>query len=229
MDPVVDARIRLPAGIIISGPPQSGKTVFTLDLLDNLDRIADKPVQRIFWFYGAHTPTISLLDSKYQGRIQTVHGLPDDFSNLVADDGSHTLAIFDDLLREASESKALVDLTSRQSSHGNISWVLILQDLFYKGKERVTLLRNAHYIVQFKNPLNHTIPYLLAQRVLPQDRKAFMEIFQKATSRPHGHLLIDGTQQASELLRFRTDIFGEFQIAYVPKTVLKSVGLKLSA
>ena len=225
----MDARIRCPSGIILSGPAQAGKTKFTLDLLDNIDRILDRPVQQIFWFYGVHTPTIDLLDTKYQGRLKTVQGLPEDFTHLVTDDGSHTLVIFDDLLRETSESKGLVDLSSRHSSHNNITWILIVQDLFYKGKERLTILRNAHYIVQFKNPLNNTAAYLLAQRVLPQDRKTFMEIFRKATSEPHGYLMIDGTQQTSDLLRFRTAIFGEFQIAYIPKNTLQSVGLKLTA
>ena len=227
MQTIVDARIRAPYGMVLSGPPQSGKTIFTIQLLDNLDRLVDQPFQRIYWFYGNHNRAINLLETAYKDTVTTVRGLPDDFTPYISTDGSHTLHIFDDLLREASSSKQLVDLTSRQSSHNFVSWILILQDLFYKGPERVTLLRNCHYIVQFRNPLNNTIPYLLAHRILPQDRKTFMEIFHRATSKPNGYVFVDGAQQSSELLRLRTDIFGDYQIAYVPASVQKTVGIKL--
>lgn len=227
MIPLVDARISIPAGIVVSGASQSGKTIFTLNLLKNLNRLLNKPIRQIFWFYGVHTRTIDMLDSEFHNSVTTVEGLPESFQNYIPEDGYHNMLIFDDLLRETAESKLLVDLTSRQSSHNNITWVLLLQDLFYRGKERLTILRNAHYIIQFKNPLNNTIVNLLATRILPQDRKSFMDIFRRATSKPHGYLFIDGTQQSSELMRFRTDIFGEFQTVFVPKSVLKSIGLKL--
>ena len=135
MQTVVDARIRAPFGMVVSGPPQSGKTVFTIQLLDNLHRSVDRPFRRIYWFYGNNNRTINLLETAYKDILTTVKGLPDDITPCISTDGSHTLHIFDDLLRESSSSKQLLDLTSRQSSHNFVSWVLMLQDLFYKGKK----------------------------------------------------------------------------------------------
>ena len=89
-----------------------------------------------------------------------------------------------------------------------------MQGLFCNGKQRKMILRNAHYITLFNNPLDMTSIYAVAQRIMPKKINTFLQIFKRATSTPHGYLFIDGKQKTPGNARFRTNIFDEYQKAY---------------
>ena len=50
---------------------------------------------------------------------------------------------------------------------------------------------NAHYIVLFKSPRGRQQISILARQVNPGRVQEFMKIYDKATSRPHGYLMLD--------------------------------------
>ena len=89
-----------------------------------------------------------------------------------------------------------------------------MQNLFYQGSERVTLMRSAHYLVLYKSPLDHTIAHYMADKIMPHNRKKFMDIFERATNRANGYLFIDGAQRTPDRARLRTDIFGDHQLTF---------------
>ena len=49
----------------------------------------------------------------------------------------------------------------------------------------------------------------LAHKLMPRNRKLFLQMFDKATSKPHGYLFCDGKQDTRHELRFRTDLFDD--------------------
>ena len=78
--------------------------------------------------------------------------------------------IFDELMSELSECGLLLDLFSTYSSHYDLTTIHIMQNVFFKagGKhssDHVTIYRNTHVPVLFKNPLDNTVIHTITQRI----------------------------------------------------------------
>lgn len=215
---VFDARIQLPASIIVHGPSQSGKTEFVMDLILNMNNMVNPVPKYIVWFYGTDTEIIEQLKKKSSVNIHFVQGLPDKGFESFYHNKKHTLFVVDDLLQEAIQDRNITNLFCREGHHNNVSVVLIMQDLFCSGTQRKTILRNAHYLCLFKNPLDMAGIYIIGQRIMPKHIREFLAIFEKATSSKHGYLFIDGKQSTPSNARLRTNIFGAYQKNF---TILK--------
>ncbi len=204
-----DARIKASFTCIVSGPPRSGKTHFVKKLLENRFRLIDKTIDKLYWFYGEYNPFIEYLESEPFGIPTTlVHGLPTSFEEYL-DPREHRLIVIDDLMTSAGGSVAVTDLFCNKVQHANVSVILLLQNVFYHGKERTTLLRCATYLVIFKNPMDKSVSNYLGMKLMPHDRALFYLIFNQATSSPHGYLFCDGSQTTPDEVRLRTDIFDD--------------------
>lgn len=210
---VFDARIKTPFSLIVAGPSNCGKTTFVSRLIANENNIIDKPFDYILWFYGEKTEKNKYL--KNDDRIRFIHGLPDSFDSFISP-SSNGLAVFDDLMMECSNNKLITQFFTRRSHHENISVIFITQNLFYEGKERKNFARNATYLTIFNSPLDQTIAYSLAPKLMPRKQKTFMEIYNHAVNKPHGYLFIDGHQSTPKNARFRSEIFGAFQRVLTP-------------
>ena len=71
-----DARIQTPTNIIVSGPTQSGKTEWTIKLIDNMHRLLNPIPQKIYWFYGIYTNSIDRLKKDKNKKIIFIEGIP---------------------------------------------------------------------------------------------------------------------------------------------------------
>ena len=58
--------------------------------------------------------------------------------------------VVDDLMEEVSGNKAMNNMFTKYSHHRNISVFFLVQDLFKKNNQTLTL--NAQYMFLFKNP-----------------------------------------------------------------------------
>ena len=71
-------------------------------------------------------------------------------------------------------------------------------------------------MVLFKNPRDVSQTMALAHQMYPRRTQFFQEAFARATTRPHGYMVIDMKQDTPDILRLRSFIFpGEEQKAYV--------------
>jgi hypothetical protein len=92
----------------------------------------------------------------------------------------------------------------------------IVQNLLHRGKHHISISLNAHYMVLFKNLTDVSQIMALAHQMYPRRTQFFLEVFARATARPHGYMVIDMKQNTTDILRLRTLIFpGEEQKAYV--------------
>ena len=66
---------------------------------------------------------------------------------------------------------------------------------------------NAHYLVLFKNPRDVTQIATLARQMYVGRSKFLVEVFNKATTKPFGYLLIDLKADTPQDIRVRTNIF----------------------
>ena len=215
-----DARFHVNFGMIISGPPGCGKTHFALSLIENADRLLDKKIDYIVWFFGEQGAIEKLSDYP---EIRPVQGLPEDLEQFIEPTDPMTgrrrngLFIFDDLMTSIGQSEQIANLAANKTQHANISWICLLQNAFSSGKHRVDLSRCAHYLVLYKNPLDKSVAKFMAQKIMPDNGKVFMNMFNMATEPPFGCLVVDGTNKTPDVARFRTDVFHPMrQLVYVP-------------
>ena len=204
----MDSRLAHPFTCIVSGPTGSGKSVFTLKLIEHAQEIISPPPERILFCYGEYQ---KIFDN-YPG-VEFHDGLPE----LTSFDGKkRTLLVMDDLM--TSTDDRVVDIFTKISHHRNLSVVYLTQNLFYKNKQTRTLSLNSHYIVLFKNARDATQVANLARQMYPGKSTFMIEAFKNATSAPYGYLLIDLKQETDDKLRLRTGIFpGDVQYVYLRK------------
>ena len=94
--------------------------------------------------------------------------------------------VFDDLMSQATESPSLSSLFT-QGRHRNASVMLLLQNMFPKGKFNTDIMRNAQYMVLFRSPSDGKQIDIIAGRIFAKDRPNFMEAYGKETEKPYGY------------------------------------------
>jgi len=218
---VFDARIRTPFTLICAGQTASGKTTFVINLLLNAEYLLDSSPDYYVWFYGIESNATEFLRENEVFENLTLHkGLPESFDDFIQP-GKKGCFVIDDLTRESSNSPLVAELFFQKSHHNFVSVILLTQNLFFEGKERKNLLRNAHNLCIFSNPLDQSIVYTLANKILPSNQKTFFDIFDAALSEDFGYLLVIGQLRVPRISRFRTDIFGLTQRVFTPTAWLK--------
>ena len=195
----MDFRLQTDRVMCVSGPSQSGKTQFVLKLLALKDEIFQNPLNKILWCYGIHDGNLQqILHSR---GYKTMRGLPKE-----EDIEPYSICVLDDLLSESESSKDVTNMCTRAAHHKPCFIVFISQNLFPGGKEARTRSLNTHYYVIFKNPRDKLQFEILARQISPRHSKDLIAIYEDATSKPHGYLFIDFTQECPENMRYRGDI-----------------------
>ena len=193
----MDSRHAHPLTCIVSGSTGSGKSVFTLKLIENAREIISPPPERSLICYGAYQ---TIFDNYLE--VDFHDGLPD----LSSFDGKkRTLLVMDDLMTSTDDE--VVDIFTKISHHRNISVVYLTQNLFYKNKQTRALSLNSHYIALFRNARDVTQVANLARQMYSGKSAFMIEAFKNATSAPYGYLLIDLKQETDDKFRLRTGMY----------------------
>ncbi len=213
----MDPRLKHSFTCVVAGPTSSGKTQFVKRLiLAEGNTLIDPPIDNIIWCYGEYQDVYDHLASLVP-QIRFIDGFPADLLQSL-DRTQRNLVVIDDLMSESGNNAKVTELFTKGSHHRNLSVILILQNLFYKGKEMRTISLNAPYLVLFKNPRDASQITHLARQMYPSKPKYMVEAYRDATSIPFGYLFADLKPETPEDLRLRSNIFpGEYQTVYVPK------------
>ena len=198
-----DITFNHPLTMILAGPTSSGKTTWIKKLLES-DLIQPTP-QRIVWLYKRWQPLYDTMKG-----IEFHRGIPDDLDDDDFFDVSiNNLVVLDDLQSSSSKDDKITDLFTEGSHHRNLSVISLQQTLYPPGNKSCTQRRNALYTVLFKSPQDKRQIMCLAQQMYPHKYHSFMHVYDRATERPHGYLVIDATQTTPEHERLKTNIFNE--------------------
>ena len=142
-------------------------------------------------------------------RIQFTHGLPDLSEDLKEINPEYNnILVFDDLMSQAIDSPVLSQLFT-QSRHRNASVILLLQNMFPKGKYNTDINRNAQYVVLFRSPSDRKQIDIFAERTFAKDRKNFMSAYAKETAKHYGYILIDNQPKKTSEKQVVSEVFGE--------------------
>jgi ABC-type dipeptide/oligopeptide/nickel transport system ATPase subunit len=140
-----DIRFKHPFTCILSGTSGSGKSSFTLRLLQHLDSLCTESnfSGGIIWCYSEKSAVPRDKLTSLHKNVSIHEGVPQNFCD---DHGRTCLIILDDLLNEVY-SKDVCDLFTKGSHRRNISVILITQNLFRQGRFCRDVLLNAKYSV----------------------------------------------------------------------------------
>ena len=229
----MDARFKHPLTGIIAGPSGGGKTTFIAKLLKNASVYFDMDFNYITFYIGtllSENPIIKAfieedktrkssvveVNAKYKGK-EFQEKFEKDFLNDCKKKGRGGCIVFDDMMSELSKCGILSDLFSKFSSHFSLTIFHITQNLFFKGKdpnEHVTLYRNTHMLVLFKNPLDSTIVATVARRLATGDKyKKLVSMFHVVLDK-YRYIIINGGFKRDAKLQFISDIFNDDPILH---------------
>ena len=139
-----DLKIKIPSGMIISGPSSSGKTTLLLKILNTYQDFFVPVPKTILYCYSEYHSYIPLLE---KSGIKICHGVPSD--DLLKSMPKPLLLVLDDLLLTMND-KTLSELFTKKSHHQNIVVIFITQNLFDKSLR--VARTNAQYIILMRAP-----------------------------------------------------------------------------
>ena len=195
--------------MLVVGPSQSGKTYFVQQLLTKkcIEYPCEKPLQ-VYWFYSQWQPSYDEIKRTLKKKIRFAPGLPklnEDLREINPE--YHNILVFDDLMSQASDSPVLSQLFT-QGRHRNASVILLLQNMFPKGKFKTDISRNALYKVLFRSPGDRKQIDIMAEQTFAKDRKNFMSAYVKETEKPFGYIILGNHPRTVGDRQVIADVFG---------------------
>ena len=94
------------------------------------------------------------------------------------------------LMAEATDSPVVSRLFI-QSCHQNVSVILLLQNMFPRGKYKTDISQNTQYLALFRSTSDKKQTGIIAERVFDKNRVQFRNAYYKETEKSFGYLLVD--------------------------------------
>ena len=195
--------------MLVVGPTQCGKTYFVQQLLTkNCIEYPDEKSTQIYWFYNQWQPRYDALKRALKKKIQFTQGLPNLSEDLNEINPEYNnILVFDDLMSQAIDSPGLSQLFT-QGRHRNASVILLLQNMFPKGKYNTDISRNAQYLVSFRSPSDRKQMDIMAERTFAKDRPKFTSAYMKETEKPYGYIILDNHPKTASEKQVIANVFG---------------------
>jgi len=193
-------RMQVPFAMSISGPQQSGKSEFILQLIENREKLFSSKFVRIIY---CQPELLGHSNNEFFNRLKSFFpqaelnfGLPN-ISKLNLDINTLPyLVIIDDLMTELLDSAAMVDFLAVQVHHFNISTIFTLQNYFAPSKFGKTIMRNVNYKVYFYNRLDLRELRNISLQIVPNCplfmQSNFNFLHKKFPNDPSHYILVDG-------------------------------------
>lgn len=195
-----DLRLKIPCGIIIAGPSNSGKTRLLLRLIENASHLFKPEPKAIVYSYGEYDRIIHKLENE---GVIVCQGLPSE--SLLQSIEKPYLLIMDDLMTSMSE-KTLAEIFTKKAHHQNFAAIFVTQNLFEKSVK--VARNNSQYIILMRAPNAMLSIRTLGSQLFPRELPFFLDAYKQATSEGYGYLLLDlHPGSPTSLLKVRTKIF----------------------
>ena len=203
--------------IMVSGPTGSGKTYWTHKLLTY--NMFTEPVVSVLYCYGVYQDYFNTMKIP---NLEFHEGLPTFEKVKSLQDGQFHVIVLDDLMEQIVKSVETQNLFTKYCHHYNISAIFLTQNIFAQGPCSRTININTHILVIFANKRDESQALNLGKQLYPCNSRAFMEVYQDATSALHGYLVVDCDPKSPRELKLRTNIFpGEETVCYMRKNQSK--------
>ena len=210
IQPHPDFAFQHPYSMVVVGPSQCGKTHFVHQLLTHKCIVfPTKKPWRVVWCYNQWQPQYKEIQRDLGSKIRFTQGVPEleeDLSDIKT--SKHTIIVLDDLMDEAKDSPVVSKLFT-QGRHRNASVILLLQNMFPKGKYNTDISRNATYKVLFRSPGDRKQIDIMAEQTFAKDRPRFMQAYNQETTQPYGYIVVDNHPRTTSEQQVVANVFGD--------------------
>jgi hypothetical protein len=196
-------KLKTPAGIILTGPSQAGKTYFLKELLNNLPCMFDTTFKTILYCYGERNAIPKDVNT-HDVPFKLHEGLPTEWDETTLGIKSPALIVIDDLIQSALKQDNVETLFTNKIHHMQWTVILVTQNLFYQSKIARTVSLNANYFIFFNNFRDKAQFAHFARQIEPLHFKELVRIYNEALSKQYAHFLIDLTVSTPPALRYRS-------------------------
>ena len=163
----------------------------------------------IFWYYNQWQECYEKLKTSLGKSIRFERGVPELSEDLCEINPRYNnIIILDDLMAEATDSPVVSRLFT-QGRHRNAGVILLLQNMFPKGKYNTDISRNAQYLALFRSPSDRKQIGIIGERMFDKNGVHFMNAYYKETEKPFGYLLVDNKPDTPADQQILADLFGE--------------------
>ena len=191
---VVDARLKHPTSIILSGASNCGKSFLTFKIISLRKTLFNPPIQHVTYFYTVYQ---KIFDD-YAHDVAFISRLEDFIPS-----GENTLLILDDCLDILSEKIASYFTRGR---HYNVTTIFQTQNIFHKSPHMRTITANCQNFIIFKSPKAYFQLSHLIRQIYTRDKgRSVLASFEDSTKQPFSYFWIDLAPQTPEYLRLKTD------------------------
>ena len=195
---------------LVVGLTQSAKTYFVQQILKH-NRIVyeEQKSIRISWYYNQWQECYEELKKSLGKSIRFERGVPKLTEDLCEINARYNnIIILDDLVADATDSPVVSRLFT-QGRHRNASVILLLQNMFPKGKYNTDISRNSQYLALFRSPSDRKQIGIIGERMFGKNRVHFMNAYYKETAKPYGYLSLDNKPDTPADQQILADLFGE--------------------
>lgn len=206
--------LKHPFSLLLSGPSQSGKTYWTIKLIEKCRQKVVPPIDRVVFVYNIWQPHLSQtlrqsspVPVQFTDSVETIQGRRD----------VNQLVIIDDHMDCADMEKEVVKFFIKRVHHENLSCAYMVQNLYHASKLHRTISLNANYLWIGANRRAADQIRTLAVQVFPGRHKFLQDVYDDVTSRPYGYLFLDFKQTTPEDYRVKTDVLSDTPVVYLPK------------
>jgi hypothetical protein len=199
-------KLKHPCTVIVAGPTASGKTVLVVEILlhnrftfnrlrENGQPNSRRP-EHVVWVYGQQQNLIDTMKeiSRFDKKLMpSIEFLSKYDSSIIKsfDKDENNVLVLDDQMEELKDDPQLSKLFTQVSHHKNVTVIMLLQNLFEKGKEMRTVTSNAHYIITMRNPRDSGIMRSILMQMSPLGWRWMLGAYEDATRKGFAHCMID--------------------------------------
>ena len=169
--------------MMVVEPSMSGKSYFVKELLerDHIEYEDHRKRSKIHWFYGQYQNMFKDMKRSLGYDIYFREGFPTfQFDLSVIDPKYNNIIVSDDLMDLAVDSPIISKLFT-QVRHRSASVILLLQNVFPKGKHNTSISRNAQYMAFVRCPAERRQIGIMAEGIFDKQKPLFMEIHNEIT------------------------------------------------
>lgn len=178
-----------PFACFVVGCTGSGKSVTVLTWLKHADKVFKTKFKKIFYFYGSTHQNI--FNDKKLSHVHFSNNLSFMESVITKCHPSPgILVILDDLMHVTGENAIFQHLYTKGSHHLNISVINIVQNIFFRSKNFVTLKENSQYMF-IKQHVNENKLKILANGIGLKPQELMDAYTESINKNRYSGLLID--------------------------------------
>ena len=207
---VMDLSIKWPFKWCLVGSSGSGKTNFSLQIIQHAHRLFDKAPSKIVIVYKEYQDIYNHFNSYIPTYLY--HEDEIDFEEITKQNIENLLIICDDLYY----SKKINEVAEHfliKGRHRNTSWLVLTQSIFNNPALK-NISRNSSHITLFKSVrLNE--PHIFFSQLRPSSSKVLQDIYRKATENPYSYLDIDLSQTCPDKYRYKTNLFNKVVTLFI--------------